>query len=190
MSKKEKIPVKDEVFDPTALTTTQSHIEAINNHNETPLNDRSALNLTVNADLILAFEVLLNNFKQKTKAYFTYNGKTQLFVTGCRFIKHQQQEQGIFEKAPAAFIQMITRKGRRPQSEQQYIRKGNPKVMYLNLDTDTYHSYFDIMYSFLKARSEQGSNVYSTSYFFKDFLDTLQNDFNALCAYEKAFPLS
>jgi hypothetical protein len=189
MKKSNKLEVKDEEFTlHIATSEEQKNIDIINAPSSLKTNARHSMSLVVNQKLILEFEELLNKFKSKTKAYFTYSSKIQLFETGCLFLKEQMQSKGNYEEAPKDFIKYISRKGKRPTSPEHQERKGNSKSMFLTISEDSFDIYYNLVYSFLNEKKDIANQYYSTSYFFKDFLDMLNKDFKGLCKYEKDNP--
>ena len=149
---------------------------------------RQSINLVVNPNLIFQFEQILNKFKGKTEAYFSYPSKVQLFETGCIYLEKNFKEKGMYFDAPNKFVLFVSRKGKRPQSEERDVRKGSGKAMFLNLTPDTITIYYNLIYSFLKDKNDIGNEYYSASYFFFDFVNLLENNFEALCQYERDFP--
>lgn len=189
MKKTQKIEVQDEEFTlPVKRSAEQEHIDIINAPSSLKSNVKHSISLVVNQKLILEFEELLNNFKNKTKAYFTYSSKVQLFETGCLFLKEQMQSKGNYMEAPKDFIKYISRKGKRPTSPDHQERKGDSKSMFLTISEESFDIYYNLVYSFLTEKKDIANQYYSTSYFFKDFLDILNKDFKGLCKYEKDNP--
>lgn len=174
---------------PDMTRSVQGSIDRIN---ETPDNQKlitkHSISLVVNEKLIFQLEDLTNKFKGKTKAYFTYPSKVQLFETGCLFVEHLYKDKNQYHIAPPDFIKHIGRKGRRPVSPEHEERKGNGQTLYLNINSDILDSYYNIIYSFLKLKEDIGNQYYSPAFFFKDFIDILEKHFTALCKYEKDHP--
>ena len=186
---------KEKVIDiettPPPVNKVLSDIRKINEPvdvNEGQDDIKQAVNLAVNKNLIIRFEELLNRFKGKTKAYFTYPSKVQLFETGCAFLKHRYTSNGIYHSAPANFKKFISRKGKRPKSDEHEVRKGNNKAMYLTISEETFETYYNLIFSFLRDRNDIGSEYYSSSYFFYDFVIQLEELFEELCQFEINFP--
>lgn len=150
--------------------------------------NRQSINLVVNPKLIFQFEEILNKFKGATEAYFTYPSKVQLFETGCSFLEDNFKSRSIYSKAPANFVKFISRKGKRPQSDERDMRKGSGKAMFLNLTANTIDIYYNLIFSFLKEKNDVGNEYYSASYFFYDFVTLLDSHFDSLCQYENDNP--
>lgn len=189
MAKNQKIDVVDKEFTLSLnKSTAQQDIDKINSVDEKDKNSKHALNLVVNKKLILKFEQLLGRFKKKTNAYFTYPSKVHLFETGCYFLRSLMTENNTYHTAPKAFIKHIGRKGKRPYTDEHNERKGNSRPMYLTVDTEVSEIYYNLIYSFLRSKDDIGSQVYSTSYFFKDFIELLSTNYHELCAFESKNP--
>lgn len=189
-NKKTKTEIKDETvsFNPLAGSSTADKINAIKNTDIEP--SKHSISLSVNENLILRFEELLNSFKGVTKAFFTYPSKVQLFETGCHFLKNHLSEKKQYKDAPEQFIKYIGRKGKRPSSPEHEIRKSNAKPLYLTVDNEVYTIYYDLIYSFLSKKGDIANPYYSSAYYFKDFIELLADNFEGLCQYEIKNPKS
>ena len=189
-NKKTKTEIKDETvsFNPFVASTADK-IKAIKTKTDTEAAKHS-ISLSVNEDLIIKFEELLNSFKGVTKAFFTYPSKVQLFETGCHFLKEHLSKKKQYKIAPEQFIKYIGRKGKRPSSPEHEIRKGNAKPLYLTVDNEVYDIYYNLIYSFLIKKDDIANPYYSSAYYFKDFIELLTDNFDALCKYEIRNPKS
>ena len=152
---------------------------------ETEIGTKKHLRLVVSKEQFNEFEALFKRFVEETETYWVNTSRVHIFVLGTLFLEKKYIKANTYFEAPDDFITFISRKGNRPKSEESTLRKLEPTPMFFEVDAHVFQSYFNIIYSFLLIKDDVHNLSYSAPYFFKDFLEQLQNSFKAFCTFGK-----
>jgi len=151
----------------------------------TEVKTKKHLRLVVSKDHITDFETLFKRFVEETETYWVNTSRVHLFVLGTLYLEQKYKNADIYHEAPGDFVKFISRKGNRPKSEESTLRKTEATPMFFEVDPEVFTAYYSIIYSFLLTKNDAHNLSYSASYFFKDFLDLLQNSFKSFCTFGK-----
>lgn len=143
------------------------------------------LRLVVSKDHKDEFEALFKRFVERTETYWTNTSRVHLFVLGTLYLEQKYEKENMLHEAPDDFVKFISRKGNRPKTTESTLRKAFATPMFFEVDPTIFQAYFNIIYSFLMAKDDTNNLSYSASYFFKDFLDLLENSFKTFCVFGK-----
>lgn len=147
--------------------------------------NKRQLRLVVSKDHITEFEALFKRFVEQTETYWVNTSRVHIFVLGTLYLKQKYTTAKTYHEAPADFIQFISRKGNRLKSPESTLRKMEATPMFFEMDPEIFQAYFSIIYSFLLSKNNEHNLSYSASYFFKDFIDLLENSFKSFCNFGK-----
>ncbi|MGB3152505.1 MAG: hypothetical protein WBB27_17755 [Maribacter sp.] len=147
--------------------------------------DKKHLRLVVSKDHITDFETLFKRFVEETQTYWVNTSRVHLFVLGTLYLEQKYKRGNTYHDAPDDFVTFISRKGNRPKTEESTLRKTDATPMFFEVEPEVFHAYHSLIYSFLLANNDVHNLSYSASYFFKDFLDLLENSFKSFCSFGK-----
>ncbi len=152
---------------------------------KTEVKTKKHLRLVVSKDHITDFETLFKRFVEETETYWVNTSRVHLFVLGTLYLEQKYKKANTYHEAPEDFVKFISRKGNRQKSEESTLRKTEATPMFFEVNPEVFQAYYSIIYSFLLTKNDAHNLSYSASYFFKDFLDLLQNSFKSFCTFGK-----
>tara|TARA_R110000764_G_scaffold51186_2_gene112202 strand:+ start:364 stop:1029 length:666 start_codon:yes stop_codon:yes gene_type:complete len=158
--------------------------KAVVNSKTEDINKRQ-LRLVVSKDHITQFEDLFKRFVEQTETYWVNTSRVHIFVLGTLYLKQKYTTTKTYHEAPTDFIKFISRKGNRLKSPESTLRKMEATPMFFEMDPEIFQAYFSVIYSFLLSKNDEHNLSYSASYFFKDFIDLLENSFKSFCNFGK-----
>ncbi len=147
--------------------------------------NKKQLRLVVSKDHIAEFEALFKRFVEQTETYWVNTSRVHIFVLGTLYLKQKYTTAKTYHEAPADFIKFISRKGNRLKTPEATLRKTAATPMFFEMDPEIFQAYFSVIYSFLLSKNDEHNLSYSASYFFKDFIDLLDNSFKSFCNFGK-----
>lgn len=113
---------------------------------------------------------------------FAFSKQSDYFEAFIDFVANKYQTSKLYSEAPDDFIKYIQRKGVRPNMPDL----GPKEVFYLRPSNSRYKKYLDILYSFLQKYGDVMDPLYSTTYFFKDFLNIVEKDLDKIIKLHKS----
>ena len=147
--------------------------------------ERTNLRLDVAKLDIDAFKALNEKFLAKTDLYFSVTNTSQFFTLATSFLEFKYKSNKSYFEAAPGFVGYVGRKGNRPTTEESISRKEDSESIFLALQGETCNTYLNLMFSFLKQRGDIHNKSYSVSFFFRDFIALLNDNFKGFCAYGK-----
>ena len=152
---------------------------------KTEVKIKKHLRLVVSKGHITEFEAFFKRFVEETETYWVNTSRVHIFVLGTLYLEQKYKNANTYHEAPEDFVKFISRKGNRQKSEESTLRKTEATPIFFEVDPEVFRAYYSIIYSFLLTKNDVHNLSYSASYFFKDFLDLLQNSFKSFCTFGK-----
>lgn len=111
-------------------------------------------------------------------ADFKYH-KKDFFRLCVAFYVERMSEEGTYNIAGEEFVRYIQRRGKRPASD-RYPKGGDKEKLVIELDSNTYQDYINIIYSHALMDGDTMNENLSTKFFLYDFVDMVENDLTAI----------
>lgn len=109
---------------------------------------------------------------------FKYH-KRDFFRLCVAFHIEKLEAEGNYRTAGEEFIRYIQRRGKRPVSD-RYPKGDDKEKLVIELDTETYQGYLNIIYSHAVLDGDTMNENLSTKFFLYDFVDIIENDLAAI----------
>ena len=117
------------------------------------------------------FYALANHFQIEVfKECFCKASQPFFFTTVLKVFKEDLEAKDAYKKAPAKFIESVTRKGKRKQTNRSTSAE-DKTYLYINLSEEIFDVYFDIMFSYIRQNPDLDPTVFTTSYFIHDVIN-------------------
>tara|TARA_R110001606_G_scaffold260183_2_gene407992 strand:- start:47372 stop:48034 length:663 start_codon:yes stop_codon:yes gene_type:complete len=162
---------------------TQTKKKAVKKSIESPKSNNSKLfNWEVHTELKNKFNVLALDFL-RGMGDFRYH-KKDFFRLCVEYYISVLKNENTFRVASDDFTRYIQRRGKRPVSE-RYPRGEERQKLVIELDTDTYQNYLDIIYSHAVKNDDVMNENLSTKYYLYDMVDMIEKDMETILSHFK-----
>lgn len=142
------------------------------------------INFVIEQKVLLEFDMLYFDFMKLSRSFENSIYKTTFFEICVKFLISFYGDN--YSIAPADFVKMITRPGRRPKNDRAF---GHDKRMkyYIMMEEAVYDGYINLIYTYAKDLNDLSNPFYSVNYFFQDFVSLIDDNMETLVDRYKEF---
>lgn len=142
------------------------------------------LTIRVSKDTLIEWEKTYQKFRLELFIHsFKKFAEKDFFRQIVLYWKEELVAAGEFHEVEENFLESVTKPGNRKTD--RTVMKDESASTFFGVSREEIADYFNLMFSFIKLKSEGDVSMYSTSYFFYDFVDYAKKNVSGIIQHTK-----